>query len=105
MEECLREGGLAEIQCASRGYRLKGVDSSTGVLTKNGRVMSVGGGGGGVGTYEACRLQNYQPDYQPDYQLRADSSNYWADSSNYQADSSNYQPPVGPGRLIIQRSA
>ena len=97
MEECLREGGLAEIQCASRGYRLKGVDSSTGVLTKNGRVMSVWGGGG-VGTYEACRLQNYQPDYQPDYQLRADSS-------NYQADSSNYQPPVGPGRLIIQRSA
>ena len=103
MEECLREGGLAEIQCASRGYRLKGVDSSTGVLTKNGRVMSVGGGG--VGTYEACRLQNYQPDYQPDYQLRADSSNCRADSSNYQADSLNYQPPVGPGRLMIQLAA
>ena len=45
MEECLREGGLAEIQCASRGYRLKGVDSSTGVLTKNGRVIAVWGGG------------------------------------------------------------
>ena len=34
------------------------------------------GGVGGVGTYAACRLQNYQPDYQPDYQLRADGSNY-----------------------------